>query len=132
MANFMFLPTTEPDRMRVGLEWILCHDGNPKILLSLLVPQERGWVSPTREDPYMKALQPALDADLLVISAGGNSRAHNNLHPTSHFVIGGFDDKGSSDKSGYDEHPSASHGFNGDGYWRPDLLAPYTYLPVPI
>lgn len=130
-ANFIFLSATKPERIKAGLEWIMGQGWKTRILLNLLVPQEMGWMSPTNQDPYVQALQPALDAGLLVVSAGGNSRAHNNLHPKQFFVVGGFNDKGSRDRSGYEVHPSASYGLNGDGHWRPDLLAPYTYLPLP-
>lgn len=130
-ANFIFLPTSKPDRIKAGLEWILDQGWNTKILLNLLVPQERGWMSPTYQDPYVQAIQPALDAGLLVVAAGGNSKAHNNLHPKSFFVVSGFNDKGSSDQSQYDLHPTVPCGVNGDGHWRPDILAPFTYLPLP-
>ncbi|SHF34552.1 serine protease AprX [Seinonella peptonophila] len=130
-ANFVFLPTTKPKRIEAGLKWILKQSWDTKILLNLLIPQERGWMSPTERDPYVQAIQPALDAELLVIAAGGNSRVHNNLHPKKFFVAGGFNDKGERNFSDYELHPSASSGLNGDGHWRPDILAPYTYLPVP-
>lgn len=130
-ANFVFLPTIKPDRIEVGLEWILDQEWNTKILLDVAISMEIGWMSPTNQSPYIKAIQPALDAGLLVIAAGGNSKARNNMPPKEFFVIGGFNDKGLSNKSGYEEHPSVSYGWNGDGHWRPDLLAPYTYLPLP-
>ncbi|KPC76886.1 hypothetical protein ADL26_04460 [Thermoactinomyces vulgaris] len=130
-ANFIFLPTSKPDRIKAGLEWILDQDWNARILLNLWVPQPFGWMSPTNQDIDVQAMQPALDAGLLVVAAGGNSKALNNLHPNSFFVVGGFNDKGVNEKSRYEQHPSASYGLNGDGYWRPDLLAPYTYLPLP-
>lgn len=130
-ANFIFLSTSKPDRIKAGLEWILNQGWNTRILLNLFTPQERGWMSPTNQDPYVQAIQPALDAGLLVVAAGGNSRAHNNLHPKQYLAVGGFNDKGSSDQSQYEVHPSVSYGLNGDGHWRPDLLAPYTYLPLP-
>jgi serine protease AprX len=99
--------------------------------LNLQVPQERGWISPTKQDPNVQSLQPVLDAGVLVVAAGGNSRAHNNLHPKSYFVIGGYNDKGTSNERNYALHPSVASGLNGDGHWRPDLIAPYTYLPLP-
>ncbi|TCS95770.1 hypothetical protein [Hazenella coriacea] len=130
-AHFIFFYASQPERRKKGLEWILQQDWNVKICLNLSVPQERGWMSPTKEDLNVQALQPVLDAGLMVIAAGGNSKVHNNLHPKSFFVIGGFDDSGSSDQRSYKQHPSVSFGLNGDGHWRPDLLAPYTYLPLP-
>lgn len=130
-ANFIFLSTSKPDRIKTGLEWILNQNWNVKIFLNLFVPQEKGWMSPTNQDPYVQAIQPALDAGLLVVAAGGNSRALNNLHPRKFLVVGGFNDKGSSVQSQYEVHPSASFGINGDGHWRPDLLAPYSYVPLP-
>lgn len=130
-ANFIFLPTSKPDRIKAGLEWILDQGWNTRILLNLVGSQERGWMSTTNQDPYVQAMQPALDVGLLVVAAGGNSRALNNLPPNQFLVVGGFNDKGSSDQSRYEVHPSVSYGLNGDGHWRPDLLAPYTYIPLP-
>jgi serine protease AprX len=130
-SHYIFLPTYEPDQIKAGLEWILKQDWNIRIVLNLIGPQERGFMSPTNEDPYVQAFQPALDAGLLVIAAGGNSMAHNNLLPKKFFVVGGFNDKGSSNSSRYETHPTASYGLNGDGHYRPDILAPYTYLPTP-
>jgi serine protease AprX len=130
-AHFIFLSANKPERRKKGLEWILQQDWNTKICLNLRVPQERGWMSPTHEDPNVQAMKPVLDAGLLVVTAGGNSKVHNNLHPKQYLVVGGFNDKGSSDQNRYEQHPSVSYGLNGDGHWRPDLLAPYTYLPLP-
>ncbi|MCH5586070.1 hypothetical protein MK805_14100 [Shimazuella sp. AN120528] len=130
-AYFIYFYEEEPKKRKIGLQWILQQDWNVKICLNLLVPQERGWMSPTEQDPNVQAMQPILDAGVLVIAAGGNSRVHNNLHPKKYFVIGGYNDKGLSDSKNYAIHPSVSTGLNGDGHWRPDLLAPYTYLPLP-
>ncbi|WP_044642204.1 S8 family serine peptidase [Risungbinella massiliensis] len=132
-ANYIFLSSYIPERRKKGLEWILQQDwGFPlKICLNLLVPQERGWMSPTHLDPYVQALQPAVDAGLLVIAAGGNSRAHNNLHPKQYFTVSGYNDKGFSELNNYEVHPAVASGVNSDGHWRPDILAPYTYLPLP-
>jgi serine protease AprX len=130
-ANFVFLPASNPERIKVGLIWILKQNWNLKIVLNLFVPQEYGWMSPASEDPYVQALQPAIDAGLLVIAAGGNSKVHNNLHPNRFFVVSGYNDKGSNDPKNYEQHPAAACGLNAEGYWRPDILSPYTYLPLP-
>ncbi|MBD1371896.1 S8/S53 family peptidase [Hazenella sp. IB182357] len=130
-ASFIFLPTTKPDRIKVGLKWILDQNWKPQLVLNLIVPQGKGLMTPTNQDPYTQALEPAIEAGLLVVSAGGNSKALCNLHPNSFFTIGGLNDKGSHDSSQYEPHPSVPYGLNGGGYFRPDLLAPYTYIPFP-
>lgn len=130
-ANFIFLETNQPDRLKVGIDWILKQSWNTRILLNLAIPDGEGWMFPMEEDPDVKALQPAIDTGLLIVAAGGNSKVHNRLHANQFFTIGGFNDKGSRKSERYEPHPSVPFGYNSDGYWRPDLLAPYTYLPLP-
>ncbi|MBD1373401.1 S8 family serine peptidase [Hazenella sp. IB182357] len=130
-ADFIFLPTSKPSRIKAGLEWILDQDWNAKIVLNLKGQLERGFVVPSADDPYVEALSPAMDSGLLIVTAGGNSKANNNLHSNQFWVIGGFNDKGMYDSTQYEQHPSVSQGLNGDGYFRPDILAPYTYIPLP-
>ncbi|MBD1373933.1 S8/S53 family peptidase [Hazenella sp. IB182357] len=130
-ARFTFIPTTDPKRIKAGLMWIIEQNQGAKIVLDLIVPQERGYISPTHKDPYVQALQPAIDRDILVVAAGGNSPAHTNQHPMQFFTIGGYNDQGKREPSQYEPHPAISYGVNGDGYHRPDILAPYSYLPVP-
>lgn len=63
--------------------------------------------------------------------ANGNSPAANDYQPIEFLAVGGYDDGGLSDLSLRKEHPLASWGINGDGDMRPDILAPFTYLPAP-
>ncbi|MBD1373414.1 S8/S53 family peptidase [Hazenella sp. IB182357] len=131
-STFIFLPTSsEPEKTKLGLEWILDQDWNIRILLNLRVPEAEGWMSPNADHPHFQALAPALTKDILIVSAGGNSKAHNNLHPIEYFTISGFNDHGLHQVENYEQHPSVPFGMNSEGYYRPDLLAPYTYLPLP-
>ncbi|GAB2564835.1 S8 family serine peptidase [Gracilibacillus alcaliphilus] len=133
-AQFIFLSEFEPQKIKVALQWILQYkqEWNIRILLNLMVPNtaEIGTIKPTSQDPFVQALSPAAASDLLVVAANGNSKAHNNLHPADFFTIGGYDDKGTV--QGADQpYPAMPAGLNGDGHFRPDILAPCTYLPVP-
>nr|WP_273716998.1 S8 family serine peptidase [Alkalihalobacillus pseudalcaliphilus] len=69
---------------------------------------------------------------MLIISANGNSKTHNQLHPKEFFTIGGYNDEGRANYDNYKPHPASVYGQNGDGDIRPDLLAPFSYLPVPF
>jgi serine protease AprX len=106
---------------------------NIRIVLNLLVPNtsEIGSMKKTKNDPWVKVFNASIEAGLLVIAANGNSKAHNNLHPLQFFAIGGYEDCGTSDPSFHKPHPSVPVGWNADGYLRPDILAPFTWLPVP-
>ncbi|MBS4196085.1 S8 family serine peptidase [Lederbergia citri] len=132
-ATFFILSEYDPEKLRKGIEWLVerRQEWNIKIILNLLVPRVEIFQN-TSLDPFVKAFQPALDANLLVVAANGNSRAHNNLHPIEFFAIGGYDDKGSTDKDEYEAHPSVPWGRNGDGHMRPDILAPFSNLPVKL
>ncbi|MBE1442582.1 S8/S53 family peptidase [Paenibacillus sp. OAS669] len=135
-ATFIFLSTTSPEKMEAGLNWIMQRKGkwNIKILLNLFVPDttDIGAMRPTNQDLRVKAIQSCIDESVLVVAANGNSKAHNNLHPLSFFTIGGYDDQGKSDSQYHRPHPSVPVGLNGDGHFRPDLVAPFTFLPVPL
>ncbi|KAA0563461.1 S8 family peptidase [Bacillus sp. CH30_1T] len=135
-ANFIMLSENEPEKIETGLKWILKRRNkwNIQILLNLLVPNTReiGSMKPTSRDPFLQSMQPAIQEELLIIAANGNTKAHNNLHPTEFFTVGGYDDTGVSDSNKHKPHPAVPWGINGDGYFRPDILAPFTYLPIPF
>lgn len=134
-ATFIFLPSETPEQIEAGLNWLMKRkdEWNIRIVLNLLVPntREMGSMKKTNEDPWVKAFNASIEAGLLVIAANGNSKAHNNLHPLDFFTIGGYEDCGTSDPTYHKPHPSVPIGWNGDGYLRPDILAPFTRLPVP-
>ena len=132
-ATFFIIPHIEPEKIKKGIEWIIkkSEQWNVRIVLSTICPQGVGFIRNTREDPYVQALMPAVEAGLLVVSANGNSATLNNYHPIDFFAVGGYDDDGSADLSKHKPHPLSSWGINGDGHMRPDILAPFTYLPAP-
>ncbi|MCA1319572.1 S8 family peptidase [Bacillus tianshenii] len=134
-ATFIMLAEYEPEKIEAGLKWILekQEKWNIQILLNLLVPntREMGTMKPTSKDLLVLAMQPALQAGLLVIAANGNTRVHNNLHPADFLVVGGYDDNGYSNPSLHNAHPAVPWGLNADGDLRPDILAPFSFLPVP-
>ncbi|MGD6779375.1 S8 family serine peptidase [Sutcliffiella horikoshii] len=134
-ANFIMLSEYEPEKIEVGLKWILerRENWNIQILLNLLVPNTReiGSMKLASQDPFVHAMQPAIQEELLIIAANGNTKAHNNLHPVEFFTVGGYDDRGVSDTQYHTPHPAVPCGINAEGFFRPDILAPFTYLPIP-
>ncbi|MFE7064983.1 S8/S53 family peptidase [Sutcliffiella sp. NPDC057660] len=134
-ATFIMLSEYEPKKIEEGLTWILerQEEWNVQILLNLMVPntREMGAMKLTAEDPLVQAMEPALQAGILIVAANGNTLAHNNLHPADFLVVGGYDDCGSSNPQLHRRHPAVPWGMNGDGNVRPDVLAPFSYLPVP-
>lgn len=134
-ATFVLLSASTPEKLKIGLDLLIKRrmEWNLQIVLNFLVPntQTIGLYQPTARDPWVEAIIPAVQAGLLVIAANGNTKAHNNLHPSEFFTIGGYDDQGFSDRKKHKTHPSVPIGFNGDGHLRPDILVPSTYLPVP-
>lgn len=134
-AHFIFISEVDPTKIEVALRWVLQKqvDWNIKILLNTIVPSTReiGAMRKSSKNPFVQALHPASELGILIISANGNSKAHNNLHPFHFFTVGGYDDEGLTDIGKHREHPTSPWGVDGDGFIRPDILAPFTYLPVP-
>ncbi|WP_409276101.1 S8 family serine peptidase [Neobacillus sp. SCS-31] len=134
-ATFIMLSEVEPKKVEKGLNWILKkrNEWNIQIVLNLFVPNTReiGSIKHTINDPFVRALEPAFRSGLLIVAANGNSRTHNNLHPIHFFTVGGYNDNGVSCSKKHFSHPAVPWGRNGDGHFRPDILAPFTYLSVP-
>lgn len=134
-AHFIFISEVDPAKIEVALKWVLQKqvDWNIKILLNTVVPstQEIGAMRRSSDNSFVQALHIASESGILIISANGNSKVHNNLHPAHFFTVGGYDDDGLTDISKHKEHPASPWGVDGDGFIRPDILAPFTYLPLP-
>lgn len=134
-ANFFIISYYEPKKIEKALEWVINQKDelNIRVILSTLVPRGEniGYVTKKNEDPYGKILMSAYKAGILVVSANGNSPTHNNYQPIEFLAVGGYDDGGKVGVNNIKEHKLSSYGFNGDGYARPDVLAPFSYIPIP-
>lgn len=134
-ATFIILSEMEPEKIERGLDWILQErtEWNIQLLLNLIVPDTReiGSMKSTSKDRFVKAMSPAVESDVFIVAANGNTKIHNNLHPAHFFAVSGYDDQGVADCQKHKPHPTVPWGRNGDGHMRPDILAPFTYLPVP-
>lgn len=126
----------EGDRLKAGIDWLLekRKQWNIKIILST------GWhaldnphlIKNTRHNSTVKALAPVLEKDILVVCSNGNSRTANIRPPVDYLAVGGYNDRCSADPRRHIPHSDEPWGPNGDGHMRPDILAPRTYLPVPV
>jgi serine protease AprX len=131
-ATFIMIENHNPVQLKKGMEWIIerREKWNIKIVINFLVVGGDMSIRPTSKEPIAQAMMRAVEAGVLVVTANGNSPALNNNSPIEFFAAGGYDDrglKGITRKS----HPLSSWGPNGDGHLRPDILAPFTYLPAP-
>lgn len=131
-ATFIMIGNHDPVLLKKAMEWIIERREiwNIKIVINSLVAGGDMSMRPTSEEPIVQAMMPAVESGLLVIQANGNSPAINNNSPIEFLATGGYDDGGLTSHS-KTTHPSSSAGKNGDGYLRPDILAPFTYLPTP-
>ncbi|MBS4221784.1 S8 family serine peptidase [Lederbergia citrea] len=131
-ATFIMVDHHDPFRLKKAMEWIIERQEiwNVQIVINFLVVGGDLSIRPTCEEPIVQAMMPAIEAGLLVIQANGNSPAINNNSPMEFFAVGGYDDGGLKSNS-KKIHPLSSKGINGDGHLRPDILAPFTYLPTP-
>lgn len=131
-ATFIMIENHDPVLLKKGMEWIVerREKWNIKIIINFQVVGGELSIRPTSMEPIAQAMMPAVKAGLLVVTANGNSPVINNNSPIEFFAAGGYDDgglKGNTNKT----HPLSSWGTNGDGHLRPDILAPFTYLPAP-
>ncbi|AIQ53968.1 hypothetical protein R70331_22155 [Paenibacillus sp. FSL R7-0331] len=118
-----------------GIDYILerSREWNIKIMLSM------GWhalddvtlLKNTSRNQTVQALAPALKHGILVICANGNSSSINIMPPSEFLAVGGYNDHGFAKAELHSPHPDEPYGRNGDGHFRPDILAPRVYLPVP-
>jgi serine protease AprX len=125
----------EDKRLEKGVEWILENRDkyNIKIILCLNFNgyEPGGWIESTADKPRVKALKPAVEAGILVITPNGNTMFENELPPIEYLAVGGYIDNGTAEAGKHRPYPDEPWGRNGDGYMRPDILAPRLYLPVP-
>ncbi|OMF08003.1 hypothetical protein BK129_09515 [Paenibacillus amylolyticus] len=127
--------TGEGERLKKGMEWILEHgvEWNIKIILS------SGWqaldnevyLKNTSENSTVKALATAVQQGILVICSNGNTRLNNIMPPIQYLAVGGYVDRGKADRSLHVPFPDEPYGRNGDGHFRPDILAPRLHLTIP-
>ncbi|MBE7680398.1 MULTISPECIES: hypothetical protein [Paenibacillus] len=60
----------------------------------------------------------------MVICSNGNTRLGNIMPPIEYFTVGGFNDRGKAERHLHLPYPDEPFGKNGDGHFRPDILAP--------
>lgn len=134
-ANFFIISYYEPEKIEKAIEWVINKKDklNIRVILSTIVPRGEniGYVTEKNEDIYANILMKAYNAGILIVTANGNSPTQNNYQPIEFLAVGGYDDGGKSGLNNIREHKLSSYGFNGDGYARPDVLAPFSYLPIP-
>ncbi|MDR9857186.1 S8 family serine peptidase [Paenibacillus sp. VCA1] len=139
-ANFIVLDhgafrEGEGDRLKKGIDWILANmnDWNIRIILNM------GWhaqdhlalLKNTDENSTVQALHSAVEKGILVICSNGNTRLINILPPVSFLAVGGYNDRGSQNVALHVPYPDEPYGRNGDGHFRPDVLAPRVRLTIP-
>ncbi len=92
-------------------------------------PGQDGLVKNTKEYPIVRALQPAIDAGILVVTGNGNTSTLNNGPPAEYLAVGAYRDFGHAGSQFRQENPDEPWGRNGDGHPRPDVLAPKYSVP---
>ena len=96
-------------------------------------PQEEtarsGLIKNTREYPIVRALEPAIQAGILVVTGNNNTATENTLPPVEYLSVGAYHDSGHADPRFHRENPDEPWGRNSDGHLRPDLLAPRYFVP---
>ncbi|MGF9696251.1 S8 family serine peptidase [Paenibacillus sp. MABNR03] len=126
----------EGERLKRGMDWILTEqtEWNIKIILCM------GWqasdhivhLNHTQENSTVQALDSALQHGILVICSNGNTRLGNIMPPIDYFTVGGYNDRGKANRHLHVPYPDEPFGRNGDGHYRPDILAPRVYLTIPF
>ncbi|GMK37614.1 hypothetical protein PCCS19_06680 [Paenibacillus sp. CCS19] len=139
-ANFIVLNhhafrEGDGERLTAGIQWLLRErqEWNIRIILSM------GWhaldnsvlLRNTCHNSTVKALAPAVDQGILVICSNGNTRFGNIMPPIDYLAVGGYNDRGKADRGLHIPFSDEPFGRNGDGHYRPDVLAPRVYLTVP-
>lgn len=139
-ANFIVLDhgaftEGEGARLKKGIDWIMQQTRwNIKIILCM------GWhaldnvvlLKNTIENSTVQALDSAVQKGVLVICSNGNTRLGNIMPPINYLAVGGFNDRGKKDRHGHVPYPDEPFGRNGDGHFRPDILAPRVSLIIPF
>jgi serine protease AprX len=118
-----------------GINWIIQQrqEWNLRIVLffSMLGPL-RGGIHRSSDMPMFHALRPALDQGMLIIMPHSNTPFGNDLPPIECLAVGGYDDRGSTDTAIHRPYVDSQWGENGEGHFRPDVLAPMFRIPVPF
>ncbi|MGO4531524.1 S8 family serine peptidase [Paenibacillus sp. 2TAF8] len=125
----------EGERLKAGVDWILEQQGwNIRIILCT------GWhasdnlvlLKKSHEYSTVQALQSAVKQGVLVVCSNGNTRLGNIMPPIDYFTVGGYHDRGTKNRHMHIPYPDEPFGRNGDGHFRPDILAPRLHLTVPF
>lgn len=125
----------EGERLKAGVDWIVEQQGwNIRIILCT------GWhasdnlvfLKKSHEYSTVQALQSAVKQGVLVVCSNGNTRLGNILPPIDYFAVGGYHDRGTKNRHMHIPYPDEPFGKNGDGHFRPDILAPRLHLTVPF
>jgi serine protease AprX len=88
-----------------------------------------GLMKNTREYPIVRALEPAIQAGILVVTGNNNTATENTLPPVEYLSVGAYHDLGHADPRFHRENPDEPWGRNSDGHERPDVLAPKYFVP---
>ncbi|GLX67913.1 S8 family serine peptidase [Paenibacillus glycanilyticus] len=125
----------EGERLKRGVDWILANYShwNIRLILSLgwHAQDDKVLLEETKYNPTVQALEAVTRQGIMVICANGNSDIVTILPPREYFAVGGFNDQGSSDPKRRIPYPGEPYGYNGDGYYRPDIRAPRTRILIP-
>jgi serine protease AprX len=128
-------------RLDRAIEWVVKNRERWNIRINLLTvgvdyprpPQEEtarfGLIKNTREYPIARALEPAIQAGILVVTGNNNTAMENTLPPVEYLSVGAYHDSGHADPRFHRENPDEPWGRNSDGHLRPDLLAPRYFVP---
>ncbi|MDT0124105.1 S8/S53 family peptidase [Paenibacillus sp. RRE4] len=125
----------EGERLKVGVDWILEQQGwNIRIILCTGWHASDNLVLLKRSHEYsaVQALQSAVKQEILVVCSNGNTRLGNIMPPMDYFTVGGYHDRGTKNRHMHVPYPDEPFGRNGDGHFRPDILAPRLHLTVPF
>lgn len=88
-----------------------------------------GLIRNTREYRIARALEPAIQAGILVITGNGNTATQTTLPPVEYLSVGAYHDSGYADPRFHRENRDEPWGRNSDGHERPDVLAPKYFDP---
>jgi serine protease AprX len=128
-------------RLGRAIEWVVENRRRWNIRVILLTvgvdyprpPQEEtarsGLIKNTREYPIFRALEPAIQAGILVVTGNNNTATENTLPPAEYLSVGAYHDSGHADPRFHRENPDEPWGRNSDGHVRPDVLAPKYFVP---
>ena len=128
-------------RLGRAIEWVVKNRERWNIRIILLTvgvdyppppsedPARPALIKNTREYPIVRALEPAIQAGILVVTGNNNTATENTLPPVEYLSVGAYHDSGHADPRFHRENPDEPWGRNSDGHVRPDVLAPKYFVP---